>query len=712
MEYCSKNGDRRERIKRMLSAKNAVFVGGPAIVPAVAYCRACGFRGNIYIVNPRRRELAGITCIPKVAGLPVVPDVAFLAVPHEKLASVVRDLSKIGVAGAICNSSGFSEMRDGENAQRALVKAAGEMPIIGPNCPGVANFADRSVFMMDHFGDHEDNGCVAIISNGGSYLSDLGCADRSLPLAYSVGLGNQAMISAAEIMEVVLDDNRVRAINLYLEGIPDATLLSAVGLKAARTNIPVVVIKGGRTSAGCRATQSHTASLAGDAVVASALFNRLGFVEVATPTEALETLKMLVYAPRARGRRTRFATSSGSYAVLGGDIAEANGLDLHPPSDDAAAELEKHLPCFVHSANPLDISAAHNNNADFEQNLNIYRAFFSDACDMTVQVMCYPPEGGCDPKSWDITTKAFAQAAREQGLPAAFVNTLPEALPKDVRNRMISDGLVPLQGLEDGLRAVANAIRLSELSDALSGRPDKEIVLPKYAKISGEGVLLDEAAAKGELWAAGIAVSRGVVVTPEHTDGLAELNFPVAVKALGAGLVHKSELGAVVLDLGTPEAAWKAVRAMAKKLSGAAPEFAIRNFLVEEMVNDAVGELLVGIRRVSSIGLVLTIGIGGTETELLRDTASVLLPVSRDTIDETLRSLTLFPLFDGWRGRRRGDVEAAVDAIQRFAEFAIANEKRFIEAEINPLIVRPEGQRVTAVDALMRLTHYQCCNRT
>ncbi|MES0213722.1 acetate--CoA ligase family protein [Mesorhizobium sp. M0028] len=705
MNYDSKREIRRERLKRMLAPQSAVFIGGASMVPAIGYCRARGFRGPVHVVNPRRSELAGIRCVSNVASLPEIPGVAFLAVPRQNVVSVVKELSGLGVAGAICNSAGFSEMHGGEESQRELVEAAGEMPIIGPNCPGVANFADRSVFMMNHFGDHDENGSVALISNGGSYLSDLGCADRSLPVAYSVGLGNQAMITIADVMDVVLDDERIRAVNLYLEGIKDAAVLSAAGLKAARRGIPVVVIKGGRTSAGRRATQSHTASLAGDDIVNSALFKRLGFVEVRTPTEALETLKMLVYAPRVKGRRTAFATSSGSYAVLGGDITEVHGLDLQTPSAEAAAELKKYLPPFVHPANPLDISSGDEEGID--QNLNIYRAYLADDRDMALQVMCYPPEGGWDPKNWNDTTMAFAQAARERQLPAAFVNTMPEALSRRVRERMIADGLVPLQGMEDGIRAVSNAMRSSELADVLSQRTDEEILLPRYRIGPTDEIAFDEAAAKAELGASGIAVPRSVVVTPDQTGRLDELSYPVAVKALGAGLAHKSELGAVVLRLGTPEEAWQAVRTTAEKLKHSAPELSIRNFLVEEMVTDGVGELLVGIRRVDSMGLALTIGMGGTEAELLRDTATILLPASRATIAEALGSLKLFPLLDGWRGRPKGDVEAVVDTIEKFAQFAVSHEERFVEAEFNPLIVRPQGRGAVAADALMRLVRHQ-----
>ncbi|MER8961744.1 acetate--CoA ligase family protein [Mesorhizobium sp. M0701] len=705
MDYQAGPNSRSERLKRMLTPRSAVFLGGAAMIPAIEYCRARGFRGRIHVVNPRRSELAGIPCLPSVASLPDAPDMAYVAVPRENAIDLVRELSQFGVAGAVCNTSGFSEMQGGQRSQLDLVEAAGDMPIIGPNCPGVANFADRSVFIMDHFGDHDTDGSVAVVSNGGAYLSDMGCSDRGLPLAYSVGLGNQAMVTVADIMDVVLDDGRVRAINLYIEGIADAAALATAGLKAARRGIPVVVVKGGRTGAGRRASQSHTASLAGDDVVASALFRRLGFVEVRTPSEALETLKMLLCTPRPQGRRTAFATSSGSYAVLGSDIAETNGLDLPPPSLEAAAELKKNLPPFVHPANPLDISSAHG--AEFDLQLSIYRAYLSDERDMAVQVMCFPPVGGSDPESWMTTTKAFAQAASERRIPAAFVNTLPEPLPIAAREQMLAAGVAPLSGIEDGLRAVANAARFSEVANDLAQRPDEEILLPGCIGDVREGSALNEAAAKSELAQAGIAVPRGLVVGPDEAADLNELAFPVVVKALSAELAHKSELGAVALRLATPDDVRQTVREMAEKLKLSVPDLSIRNYLVEEMVKDGVGELLVGIRRVDSVGLALTIGMGGTEAELLRDTATVLLPASRRMITEALRSLRLFPLLDGWRGRRKGDVEAAIDAIQNFARFAIANKDVFIEAEINPLIVRPEGLGAVAVDAVMRLAQPQ-----
>ena len=246
----------------------------------------------------------------------------------------------------------------------------------------------------------------------------------------------------------VFDLPRVTAVNLYFEEIRDAAKLSAAALKAAQRGLPVVAVKGGGSASGARAARSHTAALSGDAALASALFRRFGWIEVATPSEALETVKMLTCTALPRGPRTGLATSSGSYAVLGADLAERAGLVLPPPSQQAAAALRRRLPDFVGPANPLDVSTAHDDDPGKQQCL--YEAFLADDFDLAVQVMCYPPERGWERSGWDAGTQAFNQAAAARGLPRAFVNTLPEALPADVRARMIAGGMAPLKGLEEG----------------------------------------------------------------------------------------------------------------------------------------------------------------------------------------------------------------------------------------------------------------------
>jgi len=678
---------RAERLKRMLNPARVAWFGGGGIGPAIGYMTANGFSGEAIAVNPKRSEIAGLSCVPSVADLPWAPDLAILVIPKEAVIDTVRALSARGCGGVVCITSGFSESADGAARQAELIEAAGEMPVIGPNCPGIANFLDGSAFMMDHFGNHRPGRGIAVISNGGAYLSDLGCADRSQPIAYLIGLGNQAMVSVADMLDAVLDDPRVTAVNVYFEGISDVEKLSQAAAKAARNRIPVVAIKGGRSEAGTRAAQSHTASLSGDAQVASALFRRFGWIEVTTPSEAIETVKMLSFTPVPKGMKTGFITSSGSYAVLGGDIAEKAGLQMVPPSDAAAPAIDAALPPYVGPANPLDISDAHG--WDQADQLPIYQAFAMDDYDLFAQVMCYPPEGGWDMSTWDATTGALARARGDR--PAAFVNTLAEALPRAARERMIADGMAPLQGIEDGLRAVAHAARYGAMRDAL----DPEAMLLSGAGSSPVGRTLSEAEAKSWLAENGLDVPKQWVV--QGPDDLPEITSTCALKAIVPGLLHKTEAGAVALNI-APNDLFNEIASMAARLAeqGLEPE----GFLIEEMIREPVGELLVGIRLVPDIGPVLTLAIGGVAVELMQDTATLILPAPRAETEATLRSLKLAPLILGYRGRPAADLTSTLDAIGALCAFVTRNPA-IAELEVNPLLLTQS--RAVIADAVLTL---------
>ncbi len=678
-----------DRLKRMLSPARVAWIGGGGIAPAIEYMQAGGFSGDAVAVNPKRATIAGVPCVASVSELPWVPDVAILVIPKDAVIETVRALSAQGCGGVVCITSGFSESVNGAARQADLIDAAGDMPVIGPNCPGIANFLDRSAFMMDHFGTHAPGKGVAVISNGGAYLSDLGCADRSQPIAYLIGLGNQAMVTVADMLDVVLDDQRVTAANVYFEGITDVTKLSRAAAKAARKGIPVVAIKGGRSQAGTRAAQSHTASLSGDAAVASALFRRFGWIEVTTPSEAVETVKMLSFAPVPKGLKTGFITSSGSYAVLGGDIAEKAGLRMEPPSTDAAPAIDAALPPYVGPANPLDISDAHGwPQAD---QLPIYQAFARDEYDLFAQVMCYPPEGGWDMTTWDATTGALAQAKGDR--PAAFVNTLAESLPKEARDRMISNGMAPLQGLEDGLRAVAHAARYGASRNGLDA--DAMVLNTDSGKPATAGRTLSEAEAKLKLQGHGLDIPHQWVVS--GADDMPDIRCTCALKAIVPGLLHKTEMGAVTLDL-APQDLSTAIRAMSDRLA----EHGLKAdaYLIEEMIQNPIGELLVGIRRVPEIGLVLTLAIGGVAVELMQDTATVILPAPRRDIEAALKGMKLAPLILGYRGRPAADMTVTLNAIEALCAFAAATPS-IAEMEVNPLLLTQT--RAVFADAVLIL---------
>lgn len=678
--------ERRERLQRLLSPKRVAWVGGGGMAPALGYMGANGYPGEVIAVNPQRAEIDGVPCVASVADLPWTPDVAVLVIPKDAVIGVVRELSAVGCVAAICITSGFKEADGGADLQASLIDAAGDMPIVGPNCPGIANFLDGHAFMMDHFGIHAPDRGAAVISNGGAYLSDLGCADRSQPIAYLIGLGNQAMVGIPDMLDLVLDDPRVTAVNLYFEGMGDVAALSECAAKAARKGIPIVAIKGGRSDAGKRATQSHTASMAGDAEIASALFRRFGWIEVSTPAEAIETLKMLSYTPIPKGLRTGFVTSSGSYAVLGGDIAGNVGLQMDLPHDEHAGALDTALPAYVGPANPLDISDAHGWSRD--QQLPIYQAFAANNYDLYAQVMCYPPEGGWDMATWDTTTDALADAVH--GRPVAFVNTLAESLPRSVRERMIANGMAPLQDMEDGLRAVANAAHYGGRRDNLD--PDS-MRLPPPTEVGGDTHTLGEDQAKSMLHAAGLDIPAQWIA--QRADNVPDVSCTTAVKAIVPGLLHKTEAGAVALNV-APDALSTTIADMATRLRE--QDLRPNGFLVEEMITAPVAELMIGLRRVEGVGAVLTMASGGTAVELLDDQVTEILPLETADIDAGLRRLRLSPLFLGYRGRQPANLDAVKSTIARLCAFLL-ERPALAELEINPLLLTAD--RAVIVDAVV-----------
>lgn len=690
------DNDRYLRLSRLLNPRSIVFVGGGALEPAIDYTRTLGFNGDYHVINPNRDELCGIACVRSAAEIKSPPDLAFVAVPGAAAIEAVRNLAQAGVGAAVVNTSGFSEAgRDGAGLQAQLLEAAGEMPFMGPNCPGFANFLDRVSGMLDHMGDSNANRGVAVLSNGGAYLTDMTYADRSLPIALIAGLGNQANVSIADLLEVVLDDDRVTAVNLHLESIRSVQKLSECALKAHQKGIPIVAVKAGKTRAGQRAAQTHTASLTGDAEIASALFSRLGFVEVDSVSEALETLKMLTLAPAPKGPRMAFTTSSGTYSVMGSDFAEKNGLILPQSSAETQQTLQPLIHDFLVADNPLDIATAQFW-ADEDQR-KIFDAFLGDDYDIAAQTMFFPPENTWEDESWYRSARQFAEAAHQAGIPAVFISPTQEGLPKPAREMLIELGVAPLQGFEAGMKAVAQALGWHLRRKSLSA---ETLLLPEPPPTSSAAVSqLDEAESKALLHGFGVPVPEGQR-WQGSTDPPPGLRYPVVLKVCDASILHKAKLGGVSLNLASPDLLIFAREQMIASL--AEHGYQAEQFLIEEPIHGAKAELLVGIRQVPGIGYSLTLAVGGSAVEMLGDATTLLLPVNRDMLNQALEGLRLYPTLIKDNGGSGADIDAALDVIEAICGF-VQSRNDIIELEINPLLLRSEGHGAVAVDAVMKL---------
>ncbi len=697
-------GDRQKNIARLLHPKSIAFIGGAALAAPIHSCEAIGFAGDIWVVNPKRESLAGHRCYPSVADLPAAPDAAFVSVRSDLTPGLVADLAQKGAGGVVCYAAGFAEIGgDGKALQQALKAAAGDLAVVGPNCYGVLNYLDGAALWADVHGGHKLDQGVAVISQSGNIALNLTMAERSVPLAQVISVGNQAVLGVSDFIPTLVDDPRITAIGLYLEGLDDIAKFSRAAAYALEKGKPIVAVKVGTSDTAAQLALSHTSSLAGSDSLYQALFDRMGVIRSPSLAAFMETLKLLhVLAPKGEngisamaGGRLGVLTCSGGDAALVADLADRLGLSIPPLTPAQEADLRSRLNHFTSVANPLDYNTAIWGDGPGLQ--ACFATVMSGPMDATVLVIDYPSQGSLNEGDWDVAVDALIAAARQTGKFGVLAASLPELLPKAARERALAAGLAPLQGLDEALVALGGAHWQACRAAALRGGAAERLAVNTLPPPDPAGTprSLSEWDSKQRLAAAGLPVPAGRLVSAEAAPAAAqEIGFPVVVKATAAHLAHKSEAGAVALNLHSPEAVNAAITAMASLAD---------TFLVESMQTGAVCELIVGIKRDPQFGLALVIGSGGVLVNLVEDSASLLLPTDRQAVSDALDGLKAARLLAGYRGKPPGDRAAAIDAIMTIAAWAETEGEALFELDVNPLLVLPDGQGAVAVDALVRL---------
>ncbi|MFO1090361.1 MAG: acetate--CoA ligase family protein [Hyphomicrobiales bacterium] len=690
---------RRANLARLLKPRHIVFMGGERAAWAVRICRAVGFTGELFAVHPTRTEFAGIPCAKHLADLPVAPDAAFLAVPAAATTDVVRTLAEIGAGGAVCYAAGFAEMGEaGAARQSALVAAAGDLALVGPNCFGIVNYVNGgSLWSVPYLPDAGPRG-AAVIGQSGNVCINLTMNQRSVPFSYVISAGNQAVLGFEDYIEVLADDPNVTAIGLFLEGLRDVPAFAAACHRAMAQGKPVVAFRVGVSELGAQLAASHTSSLAGQNDLYTALFRQLGVLEAASVPQFLEMLKLASLGRRPAGRRLAVFSSSGGDNGMAADFASLAGLALPPPTPEQAHAIRAYLPDYGHVSNPLDFTAGY---WGAEQILTpMFGALLREGYDQAMLVVDHPrPEVGVDiGKPVAAMVRAMGAACRAAGVPGVVASVNPESMPESMRRQVIDEGLVPLQGLHD-----AGPVLGAWTTFCLRSQTEEWTPISTHPP-EGAASPVNEAEAKGQLSAYGVRVPTGCIVSLEDIRaGAFSIDRPMVLKALHAELLHKTDVGGVSLGLASTADVQAAAERMVESVGRGRPDLHLDRFLLEEMVTGAVAELLVGVKRDPMFGLVLVVGMGGVAVELLRDVARLILPAGRDEIERALTSLRTFPLLDGYRGRPRADLGAAVAAIEAVARFAIARRHHLIELDVNPLLVLPAGGGAVAADAVLIL---------
>ncbi len=676
-------------LQRLLAPRSVALIGGAWADAVFAACAVIGFSGQVWRIHPRRASTAAQRYYRSVDELPAAPDAAFIAAPSHEVPAIAAALRRRGAGGFVCFAAGFSELatEHGDRLTRELNEGAGDLPYFGPNCYGLVNFFDGVALWPDQVvGQRRERG-VALICQSGTIALNLLFNDRSLPIGCVLTVGNQTRLAAEDLIELLTADERVTGFGLYLEGVRDARRFAAVAAAARAAGKPIALIKAGRTAAASATVRTHTGSLAGADVAFDAFCAQAGIARCESLATLCETLKIFHSGGPLPGRRVLTMGASGGDMAMTADAARNLKLDFAPIPPASTERLRAILSDKVQIANPFDF------HTHTWFNLPAHRQMFDvvlrsgfDAVGFMLD--CPPPPG--DDSAYVNVVKEFAAALPGATSRAVLISSLPESMSAATRELCQAAGIAPLQGQREALEALDLAATVGEAWAAGS-----QVQLRIPAAVPAATAALSEKEGKAALAGFGVPIPRSIIVPVRGAAQAAvQIGFPVVIKANAAALEHKSEVGGVIVNVRSANEAEEAARRLAK-LSD--------TLLVEEMVTDAVAEILVGITVDAHFGQMLVLGAGGILTELLRDSVTLLPPFTEESVTAALRRLRVWQLLQGFRGRPPGDVPALVAAILACTRYAAANLERLTELDLNPVIVRPQGRGAVAVDALIRL---------
>lgn len=669
------------------ASANATRVGG---IPLHLLIEA-GFQ-NLYPINPNYGEIAGRQCYPDIESVPTQVDLVLLAISAEDVLPYLERCYAMGVKAAMVFAAGFSETQEPEGiARQAALKAFANrtgMRVAGPNCMGNANFIDRIFTTFGtSFRPEDPAGRTALLTQSGNMCATMYRMARRVGVAFShvINTGNEADVEFSDYLKFLADDADTDAVLCYVEAVRDGpAFIEAAEAFRARGKL-LAVYKVGASEKGADAARSHTAALAGNNKAYEAVFRQAGVAQA----EDLATLTDLAYlhqfGARINGSASAIVSVSGAGGAILADALALRGADVPEFPEIIQEQLRSRIPAYGMVANPIDVTGNLVNNNDF---LFDVMQLSADPDNVDV-IIAYLPGYFLDRAVPQL--ERFAQAT-QKGI--VVVDTFATGNRAAVENA----GIAYFDDFDRAARAIAlyGAWRKKPMIKAL--RRQSVASWPRLP--AGHGAL-SEIAGKQALSAFGVPVVKDVVVNSINDARVVahELGYPLVLKLVSPDIAHKTEYGLIKLGLSTQAAVADAYREVIAKAQ-ALPKIRIEGVAIEPMLSGGV-ELLVGVTRDPVFGWMLTVGLGGVWTELMKDVSHRLLPVDETNAKSMIRSLKGFPLLDGFRGKPKADIDAAAKAIAALSAAAMSADIRVREIEINPLLVLPEGRGAVAVDALV-----------
>ena len=680
----------RANLSRLISPQSIAVVGNRGADFAIRESKKLGYSQKIWAIHPTLNSLEGVKCYRNIKDLPEAPDATFIAVNAESAIDIVADLKSIGGGGAVLYASGFGEVGEkGIKRNQRLVAAADGMPVIGPNCYGFINSLDGVALWPDVHGCEAVSSGVAIITQSGNIGLNITMQAIGLPIAYMFTLGNQTNTNIADIIHAMLDDNRVSAIGLHIEGISDIESFDIAARRALKKKIPIVAIKSGRTDASAKIALSHTSSMTGSDQLFSAFFERLGIARVNTVPEFLETLKLLSVLGVIDHNGVASMSCSGGEAGMMADLID--GLDITFPSLDNPHKnrVKQTLNDYVEVDNPLDYHTFIW--GDRKRTSECFKQMISGNFAATMLLLDWPSNQKSEQKDWDLTLLALSDAISGTSEKAIVLASIADCMPKRIIKECKKYGIAPMIGLDICLKALNHSYRIG-LSFQKSEMQSIDIL--RSPSDPNKSSTLTEFEGKKLLKKYGVPVPDGEIISSSSEALIVadKIHYPVTLKVSNVELVHKTDLGAVLLNINDPIELEKACQDLFK----IGP-----SLLIEKMVHDPVAELIIGMDHDPIFGQYIVIGSGGILVELFKDSCPLLLPVSREDASMALTKLKIYPVINGYRNSPVGDFEAIIDAVMSVIK--LISENDISELDINPLLVLKGGSGVIAVDALIKL---------
>ncbi|WP_458097202.1 acetate--CoA ligase family protein [Roseomonas sp. WA12] len=694
-------------LRRFLNPARIAVVGAserPGAFGARVLENLAGFTGTVWPVNPRHATLAGRPCFASLDALPGIPDCIAIATPREGAAAVLRQAAAMDAGGAVVFAAGYAEtgLPDRAAEQAALVEAAGPMLLLGPNCLGFTSFALRAgvTFSAGPRSLPPEGPAIGIVSQSGALGYALAQAvERGIAISHVLTAGNAAGLDAADLLAFLAEEPSCTAIACVIEGLADPRRLVHAAALAARAGKPLLLHKMATGAQGAAAALSHTGAVAGGQAVWRAALREAGVIQLDDFGAVIETAAFFAKAPPApRSPGVAVVSTSGGAGILAADAAERHVVPLPQPGEHAAAILAARIPEYGAATNPCDLTAQVLNDAEalvacttalaadpafgalLYPNTHAY-AFSADRIPVMAEIAARGGRFLCVP--WLAEWRENAAAVTAQSVPgAALFSSMDRCFAALAawRDRAAQAARPPDPPVE------LDAATLAHASALLNAAP---------------GPLLTESPAKALLATIGVpVVPERLVQDAEAALHAAEtLGYPVALKAESPDFPHKTEAGAVRLDLRDPAALGAACDAMLAQLAARHPPPRLDGLLVQPMLPRGV-ELIIGGHRDPLFGPVVAVGLGGTMVELLGDMALAPAPIGRAQAQRMLRSLRGFPLLAGFRGAPGINIDALAEILCRTAAL-LAATPRIVELDINPLIAGTSG--LVAVDALITL---------